>query len=108
MIKYYRDYYVFGGENYICIATDETEDGEMEDYCELTINLSDYGIHAKEDEIIIPDYRFGETDPIIEKAKKELVEKIISIGCVGPFDAMYSIAKLVPDWKEKCELLEEA
>lgn len=96
---YAYSYYMKDGGIYIMAIVDD------EPYADITINLSSYGLHIADNQVVVPTYKLDED--IFFSFVDDLAERIVTRIGYGPFDAYGDVVELKKDWKDKAVLLED-
>ena len=76
---------------------------DCEPYCDITVNLSDYGRTPESDDyIFIPAYKLDDND--IAMIMNDLVDEVVETFCIG-YDNSCKIlyVRLKDDWKNLVE-----
>lgn len=72
-------------------------------YGDVTVNLVDYDLHTKYNEIYIPVYKYDFNPNIVRTFISDLVEEVIEKTTIGPYNATVYKCKLKDNWKDICE-----
>ena len=99
MLYYYKGEY---GDGTLAITTWTDEDGYLEEYGDVSVNLGAYGMYPEEGTIFIPTYKV--CGKYLDTIMNDIVDEVIREIPIGYGKGIQ--VRLKPDWEQNVHMVE--